>query len=278
MPDPTPSATSPWARLVCGAAAAALVAGAFVAWALLDPASLHETSREDGPIEWATALAFLAAAAGFGAAARRIRRSESASRASGALLIAASIASMVFCAEELSWGQRLIGFPTPPIVRSLNQQGEFNVHNLGDLQWLKYSLLVALVAAVGLGLPMLRLVPSLRLLAARIGLPLPAAIHVGMFAAALFFLRHAANRIAMVHRNDAQEVGELLFAVAIAWVGLHAAARPHAVGLAPEPRPELSLPPSLAPPLRPAARAPAEAAPAAPVASISERFGDKSAD
>ena len=32
--------------------------------------------------------------------------------------------------EEISWGQRLIGFDTPETVAARNVQGEFNIHNL----------------------------------------------------------------------------------------------------------------------------------------------------
>ena len=38
---------------------------------------------------------------------------------------------MVFVAgEEISWGQRIFGFATPDFLLPLNQQGEFNVHNI----------------------------------------------------------------------------------------------------------------------------------------------------
>lgn len=32
--------------------------------------------------------------------------------------------------EEVSWGQRLIGFGTPDSIKNYNLQGEFNIHNL----------------------------------------------------------------------------------------------------------------------------------------------------
>ncbi len=34
-------------------------------------------------------------------------------------------------AEEISWGQRIIGFGTPESMQSVNKQGEFNLHNFG---------------------------------------------------------------------------------------------------------------------------------------------------
>ncbi|MCB1121119.1 MAG: hypothetical protein KJT03_06205 [Verrucomicrobiae bacterium] len=32
--------------------------------------------------------------------------------------------------EEISWGQRIFGFETPPAIREINGQDEFNVHNI----------------------------------------------------------------------------------------------------------------------------------------------------
>jgi hypothetical protein len=34
------------------------------------------------------------------------------------------------CGEEISWGQRLLGFKPPEVVAERNAQGEFNIHNL----------------------------------------------------------------------------------------------------------------------------------------------------
>ena len=36
--------------------------------------------------------------------------------------------------EELSWGQRRLGFETPEWLRDVNRQGETNLHNVGALQ------------------------------------------------------------------------------------------------------------------------------------------------
>ena len=41
--------------------------------------------------------------------------------------------AMVFVAgEEISWGQRIIGFATPDFLMPLNEQGEFTVHNIAN--------------------------------------------------------------------------------------------------------------------------------------------------
>lgn len=36
--------------------------------------------------------------------------------------------------EEISWGQRLIGFETPDAIKDDNIQDEFNLHNIGPIQ------------------------------------------------------------------------------------------------------------------------------------------------
>ena len=38
---------------------------------------------------------------------------------------------LFIAAEEISWGQRIIGFGTPESMQSVNKQGEFNIHNFG---------------------------------------------------------------------------------------------------------------------------------------------------
>ena len=35
--------------------------------------------------------------------------------------------------EEISWGQRILGFATPESMADVNRQGEFNIHNLPGL-------------------------------------------------------------------------------------------------------------------------------------------------
>lgn len=40
----------------------------------------------------------------------------------------------VSAGEEISWGQRILGFKSPSIVDKLNYQGEFNLHNLKYFQ------------------------------------------------------------------------------------------------------------------------------------------------
>jgi len=225
MPESRTTVRWEWRRIWLGAVVAAVAAAPFLVWCERAPVSFHEACLEDGPVEWGTAIGFFAAAIGFATAARRSRAHGGPSRA---LLVLGAIVALVFCGEELSWGQRVFGFATPEPVREVNQQGEFNVHNIGSLQHLKYSLLVATIGLVGVLLPLARLVAPLRAMLARLKLPIPPAGYVGLFLASLFFLRNAANWLHLIERNDPQEVGELFFAVALAAFGLHAAACPAA--------------------------------------------------
>lgn len=48
------------------------------------------------------------------------------------LLCVAGTLVLVGAMEEMSWGQRLVGFETPDALIQLNKQGEFNLHNVFD--------------------------------------------------------------------------------------------------------------------------------------------------
>ncbi|ABC83126.1 hypothetical protein [Anaeromyxobacter dehalogenans] len=85
-------------------------------------------AMEDGPIEWATAIALLA---GAGIAAVTARR-PGAGNPSLHRLTWIGLALLCFFAagEEISWGQRLLGIQSPEFFQSHNAQHETNLHNL----------------------------------------------------------------------------------------------------------------------------------------------------
>jgi hypothetical protein len=92
---------------------------------------------EDGVSETATVIAYLVALIPY-------------------LLLAAG--AFVIAMEEISWGQRLLGYQTPEIVESRNIQDEFNLHNIRVFsQW--ETRFLAIAAAVGL----LGVIASMRL-------------------------------------------------------------------------------------------------------------------
>jgi hypothetical protein len=112
------------------ASAGALWPLAVVLWARIDQQSLHAWSVEDGPFETLSAILFAGASIGFVVVAFRsdfLRRKTHGLRYTS--MVAWALLMFVFAGEEISWGQRVIGFETPAIVRDANQQEEFNLHN-----------------------------------------------------------------------------------------------------------------------------------------------------
>ncbi|GAB95403.1 hypothetical protein KILIM_019_00560 [Kineosphaera limosa NBRC 100340] len=83
--------------------------------------------REDWPVEWAqfALLLFIAVLATITAA--RIRKH-------GALivglLLTVALGALALAGEEISWAQRALAFGTPPTLSEVNQQSEFNIHNI----------------------------------------------------------------------------------------------------------------------------------------------------
>ena len=81
-------------------------------------------THEGGWVESLTAVAYLLAGALLLAAAWAETR-----RAARFVFLAGSVAMAFIAGEEISWGQRILGFATPDFLAH-NRQGEFNVHNL----------------------------------------------------------------------------------------------------------------------------------------------------
>ena len=91
---------------------------------IADPGGYNTLAREDSWVENLTAvwlflsgLMLLATALAEGNLLRRC------------IYILAAIAFLLAAGEEISWGQRIIGFATPDFLLDLNAQREFNVHN-----------------------------------------------------------------------------------------------------------------------------------------------------
>jgi hypothetical protein len=65
------------------------------------------------------------------------------------------LACVYFAGEELSWGQWYVGWETPQALRSVNRQGETNLHNISP--WLDKkprSLVELFILAAGLVAPL----------------------------------------------------------------------------------------------------------------------------
>ncbi|KSV76508.1 hypothetical protein N185_15240 [Sinorhizobium sp. GW3] len=116
---------------VAGWMLAVLMALVFVA----DPLGFSLLAREDGLVEWASALLIFVASGFFAFAAVgqvRVARSGMGRRAWMAAAFAALLALCFFVVgmEEISWMQRVFGIATPEGLLALNKQQELNLHNI----------------------------------------------------------------------------------------------------------------------------------------------------
>lgn len=127
--------------------------------------SLYEhLVQEDRFMEWLTVAFFLAAAIVGG-----IRAARAHSIGDGLVALFCIAAA----GEEVSWGQRFIGFTPPDLFLANNAQQEANLHNLfeafGQPKWT----LIALLVAYGIALPLATRIRPLALLAKRVRMTPP---------------------------------------------------------------------------------------------------------
>jgi hypothetical protein len=63
---------------------------------------------------------------------------------------------LFICAgEEISWGQRVIGYEVPKVVEAMNEQGDFNLHNLELKHIHPYGIFSWLMGIYGIILPLI---------------------------------------------------------------------------------------------------------------------------
>jgi hypothetical protein len=134
--------------------------------------------QEDELLEWATFWAFALAAAAF---------AWSTARSKSATLPWWEAGIAVFCLlvafEEISWGQRLLGYRPPVYFLEHNYQQELNLHNVVAKD-LRVLALKAVILGYGVLLPAFGAVPALRGSLASIGVrPPPLAVAPGLLAA-----------------------------------------------------------------------------------------------
>jgi hypothetical protein len=155
--------------------------------ALYDARLFRVYTSETGPIENLTVAALLGGAVVCFRRLWRLRR-----RRSALFLLATALLGTLFvvaAGEELSWGQRFLGFTSPEFFAQHNAQRETNLHNLvaGGVKINRLvfgtGLFVAVLAYCSL-LPLgYRRWPSVRRLADALAVPVPRLRHVAWYAA-----------------------------------------------------------------------------------------------
>ena len=148
------------------------------------PDVYQRSVQEDAALEWATFWAFLGAAGvwalgvvhHFRHAARRVW-----------CMAGLSLFCLVVALEEISWGQRLLGYQAPEYFLAHNFQQEFTVHNVLSTP-LRALAIKAVIVGYGILLPLLACVGAVRAVFARLAiLPPPVALIPGFLV--MFVLR-----------------------------------------------------------------------------------------
>ncbi len=167
------------------------------------PELLEAWTRENGPVETGSA-AVLILIAGYGLIrGLRPELRPLPGRAGAAAPLALAGAALLAALEEVSWGQHLLGFESPPFFQTHNRQGETNLHNLAPAELFGLATNVAVYALFVFGPILLRLarpaagtLSTLRKLA-------PSVHNILMFCAAFAFqayfrLETAADTVAFI--------------------------------------------------------------------------------
>lgn len=110
--------------------------GAYVVvLSLTDTTAYLRLIEEDGPVENTSAIFwFLAAALTLFSLVRRAASTRRSPFRSALWSYLFAVLFFIVCGgEEISWGQRLLGFDTPKIIDEVNLQHETNLHNIGSI-------------------------------------------------------------------------------------------------------------------------------------------------
>ncbi|MEW6755792.1 MAG: hypothetical protein AB1505_33165 [Candidatus Latescibacterota bacterium] len=181
-------------------------------------------AMEDGVWESLTAAAFLGAGIVLGAS---LGRNWPAWPRWGERVPALVLACVLVVAagEEVSWGQRWLGFATPDFLAERNVQRETNLHNLGGYWFQHVSFLGVL--SVGVLLPLAaRLVGVVAYVVDRLRLPVPSLSLLPFAVAAVVFEDHGVMlRLWGNPPWRLSEARETVFAVVILCAAIQLAAR-----------------------------------------------------
>lgn len=114
-----------------------------------------ESVQEDEYLEWATFFGFLLATAFFARAAYHRQKKNSQFPW---FLYGLSIFCFLFAMEEISWGQRIIGYRPAAYFLENNFQQELNFHNVMPT-YLRELTIQAIILGYGVVLPLVMFIP-----------------------------------------------------------------------------------------------------------------------
>ncbi len=147
-----------------------LVFAVLAHWSLRTYVEVGWLESEDGLSEWWSVGTYLAGALAAGAAAWSLRATGHS--AVSYLYLVLAVGLFLGALEEVSWGQRLVGWGTPPALEGINFQGETTIHNVTFANNVIFEALFW-GSALGLIGGLWRLAANLRGLSDRMRLVLP---------------------------------------------------------------------------------------------------------
>jgi hypothetical protein len=117
------------------------------------PAHFAALMAEIGPLESVGTFACFVAAILFFSVFIRALRSKNYGEAVWLLSLAVGTAFLAL--EEISWGQHMFGFATPPGISAVNAQGETNFHNIRGIHTQSHESGIAILFAFFVVAPLL---------------------------------------------------------------------------------------------------------------------------
>ncbi len=159
-----------------------LIAG-FSVLSALNPDLYYQHVQEDQPLEWATFWGFVVAGVLFVCAAILERRE----RPLPWFFVGLGAFCVVVAMEEISWGQRVLGYSPPRYFLENNYQLELNLHNVMATS-LRKQMVGAVLIVYGMLLPLLHRVPTTDKLLTKLGITAPPLALTPIFTALLALL------------------------------------------------------------------------------------------
>lgn len=147
-----------------------VIVASFSVYFFLDEATIATIADEDHLFEYLTSLSFLVCSSIFFLIFFRTKN---------LFFLLLAFAFLIGFGEEISWGQRILGFSTPERLMELNAQKEFNFHNIAT--WEINFIFKVFTLLFGIVLPLLVYHSGFfKKIAKRLRIPVPP-ISIGMF-------------------------------------------------------------------------------------------------